>query len=304
MLPLLLEPSTYRSVNQDLINFSEAMLIDHYFLHGIVEGRTSNSLIHRSNFINLIDKSESSLEIGPFASPLLQGDNVYYFDVLDVDALRERAIAYGISTVNIPNKIHFVGNNLNSISRTFHSILSSHVIEHQPDFLTHLNSIESLLIDDGRYFLCIPDKRFCFDHNFAESSIADILEAFYEKRKVHTLKSIIEHRCLTTHNDPIMYWKNIGTKLWPNKLSKNNVINSISEFNESAGSYIDVHSFFFTPTSFLNIMEMLFEMNLVNLQVERIYPTKYNQNEFWAILKNGDIQDVDPFISNLKNLHT
>jgi len=259
-------------------------------------------LIHRSDFVDLINPDTKTLEIGPFANPLVSGKNVFYFDVLSSKELISRALEHDIPTSRIPKKIHYVASDLNSIPHCFDNIISSHVIEHQPDFLSHLQSIEKRLYDNGRYFLCIPDKRYCFDHNLSESTISDILHTFHEKRKVHSLKSIIEHRCLTSHNDPKIYWGNSLNKIWPDKVSPDSILNAINEYESSLGSYIDVHAFFFTPSSFFKIMQLLFDLNLTILNVERIFPTKLNHNEFWVILKKGVVEDVDPFLFRLGNM--
>lgn len=233
---------------------------------------------------------------------MVNGHNVFYFDVLSSEELISRALEHGIPTSRIPKKIHYVANNLDSIPHSFDNIISSHVVEHQPDFLSHLQSIEKCLANKGRYFLCVPDKRYCFDHNLCESTIADVLHAFYEKRKVHNLKSIIEHRCLTTHNDPMLYWGNFANKVWLNKSSPDSIFNAINEYESSLGSYIDVHAFYFTPSSFFNIMQLLFALKLTTLHVERIYPTKLNNNEFWVILKKGVVEDIDPFLNRLADI--
>lgn len=298
--PNLFDINFYRSNNYDLSSFSTNALLDHYFFHGLFEGRPGNKILNRNNFTSLIDLDLPTLEIGPFANPLVKGKNVKYFDILDSDSLKERAKQHHISTANIPNEIHFVGSNIDCIKHSFSNVVSSHVIEHQPDFLGHLNSIENLLCDNGIYFICIPDKRFCFDHNFSASTIADILTAHYEKRKIHTLKSVIEHRCLTTHNDPSLYWKERG-RVWPSdKLSIDSLQDALKEYEMSLGSYIDVHAFFFTPSSFYKILKLLFEINLTKLKVKRIYPTRTWNNEFWVILKKGDVLDPDPNLWRLE----
>ncbi len=299
ILPYILSCSIYKARYSDLIHLDQENLINHFFLYGIHEGRQPNSLLDRSNFINLINANQRTLEIGPFANPLISGINAFYFDVLSSDELVSRALEHGLPTYRIPKKIHYVSNDLNSIPDTFENIISSHVIEHQPDLIAHLQSIEKLLSNEGRYFLCVPDKRFCFDHNLNESTIADILQAFQEKRVVHSLKSVIEHRCLTAHNNPQIYWANSMEKIWPDKATPESLLNAINEFESSFGSYIDVHALYFTPSSFFKIMNLLLGLNLTTLKVERIYPTKLNNNEFWVILKKGTVEDIDPYLCRL-----
>lgn len=299
ILPHMYSRSYYRDNNSDLAHLYDDDLINHYFSHGICEGRISNNLEDRLDFIQLVNTLGPCLEIGPFTNPLLKGRNIFYFDLLSSEELKVRAIEHGLPIDNLPPQIHYVLKNIELIPDKFDNIFSSHVIEHQPDFLSHLNSIEKRLSDNGRYFLCIPDKRYCFDHNLNESNISDILQAFHEKREVHTLKSVLEHRCLTSHNDPKKYWANPNLKIWPDKLSSESVLNAVNEFKLSEGSYIDVHAFYFTPSSFFKIMKLLLELNLTALKVERIYPTRLNNNEFWVILKKGVIVDQDPFLDRL-----
>ena len=86
------------------------------------------------------------------------------------------------------------------------AVFSSHCIEHQPDLVRHLQEVANLLEPDGAYFLLIPNKLYCFDHFIAETSVADVMLAHHLGHRVHTLASVIEHRALTTHNDPSRHW--------------------------------------------------------------------------------------------------
>ncbi len=73
----------------------------------------------------------------------------------------------------LPN-IHFVSptGNLEIVNECFDVVLNSHCIEYQPNLITHLNHIESILNPGGYYFVLEPDKRYCFDHFIPESSLA------------------------------------------------------------------------------------------------------------------------------------
>jgi len=101
-----------------------------------------------------------------------------------------------------------------SVIEHFGAALSSHAFEHQPDFIHHLNQISNTLKHGGRYFLLIPDHRYCFDHLMTPSTITDVVATHLHKRTGHTAKSLLESCFLTTHNDPIEHWKgNYGDKL-------------------------------------------------------------------------------------------
>ncbi len=152
-------------------------------------------------------QSSRVLEIGPFCNPCMTGRNVRYFDVLDRAGLLKRAAEQGYLVVSAP-KIDFVSpvGDLSVVDATFDAVVSSHCIEHQPDLVAHLAEVARILEPGGRYFLLVPDKRFCFDHFLAPSTVAGVVDAWKEGRKVHRLASVLEHRALTTHNDTARHW--------------------------------------------------------------------------------------------------
>ena len=160
---------------------------------------------------------------------------------------------------------------------------SAHNIEHQLDLIKHFQNIEKLLNNGGFFALIIPDKRFCFDHFINESTIADVLNSFNNTNSSHTLKNVIEHRCFTTHNDPVNHWNGIHGF---NKLDTIKIQTAIEEFNiaKENNSYVDVHAWQFTPDSFKNIVEVLNSLGFIKFHVTAIYPTIKNNFEFGVIL--------------------
>jgi len=283
-LPEEFDATTYQSIHPDLAGLADAELKTHYETFGINEGRASNSLRNRNDFASLVPNSASALEIGPFCNPLLQGPNVSYFDILSQEALVERARQIGLDPSKVPY-IDFISptGELPSIRRRFDVVLSSHCIEHQPDLIGHLQEVGQLLLPGGAYFLLVPDKRYCFDHFIPVSNLAELIAAHHEQRKVHSLRSVIEHRALTTHNDCLRHWQgdhgdaleNIGQRY----------LQALREFDNSEGSYIDVHAWYFTPDSAANILSTLRSVYLSPLSVYRVYSTRYGANEFWIILR-------------------
>jgi len=176
--PLEFDADFYRSIHADLWNHDAAALVHHYETFGRAEGRRATPAVPREQFVALFPSRVPTLEIGPFNNPLATGNNVRYFDVLDRDGLIERAKRFGFGHETVPqiDYVHPIGD-LSIISEKFDVVISSHLVEHQPDLVRHLAQIGSLLTDEGLYFCFIPDKRYCFDHFIAESSIADVCEA-------------------------------------------------------------------------------------------------------------------------------
>ena len=281
-LPKPFEADIYRKNVPDVGGKTDQELKSHYLEVGLNEGVTANRLTSRSNFIALVPMDSDSLEIGPFCNPLLRGPNVHYFDVMNKEGLERRAeeIGYVYKTAPEIDYVSPIGD-LGIINKKFQSVLSSHCIEHQPDFIAHLQNVSRILRSAGRYYMLVPDKRYCFDALLNESSIADVLEAHFAGRRVHQLKSVIEHRALTTHNDPKRHWDGDHGSLVGNE---DRIRAAIEQYKKAKGAYIDVHAWCFTPSSADVMFSHLRRLKYIDLDLEVVYPTRRNRNEFWVVL--------------------
>jgi len=238
----------------------------------------------RQSFVELIAPSARVLEIGPFAAPMLRGPNISYVDVMSTNDLRARAIQLGLDPEKVP-EINWVssGSDLSVVRDQFNAVVSSHAIEHQPDIIGHLQQIGNLLLSGGRYFLLIPDHRYCFDHFFAPSSAQQMIDAHLEKRTVHPDSAVIAHLAHTTHNDAVRHWQ--GDHGDPDENRAERTKMAIDALEASHGAYIDVHAWFFTPETFVNTMTSLSKSKHISFTVGRMFPTRENALEFWVILR-------------------
>jgi len=284
--PREFEPEFYRSLYLDLESMTSSELRTHYEAHGIREGRRGSPGSDRAGFAALVPTDATILEIGPFCNPLVKGPNVRYFDVLGHDGLVARAQMLGLCADACP-QIDYVSHDghLSVIDDTFDVVLSCHAIEHQVDLLGHLIAVGTILNEGGYYFIVLPDKRYCFDHFLAESTIADVLNAHYRNDKMHSLKSVIEHRALTTHNNLSAHWR--GEHGVP-RLQSDGITTiraAIKEYEAAAGAYIDVHAWQFTAPSFRQLFKQLFELSYSPLKPVRVYNPVCGTPEFCAILQ-------------------
>lgn len=281
-LPPSFDAGHYLAANPDLAIAGEEAA-DHYARTGRAEGRVASPLALRENLIALIDDGRSVLEIGPFCNPLLRGPNIAYLDVLDAGQLRARATEIGLDPAGCPERIDYVGG-LEKVRRRFDAVISSHAIEHQPDLVHHLQQVERILTPDGLFCLIVPDKRYCFDHHIAESTIAGVLQAHREQRRVHSLESVVEHVALTTHNDSRRHWAgDHGPAVQPDRAQR--VEKALRDHDFALGGYVDVHAWYFTPDRFAEIVATLGALGLTGFEVAGVYDTARDRNEFCAVLR-------------------
>ncbi len=282
--PSVLDPEIYRSVNGDLSHMSDAECLAHFHSFGVSEGRVSSLGSTKESFVQHIVERHPGpkLEIGPFCNPVLRGADVQYFDVFDEVELRRRAGEMGLDTGGCPDKIDYTCP-LSEIDRSFAAILSSHSIEHQPDLVSHLNDVAAKLEPGGRYYIVIPDKRYCFDARQAESTIGAVLQAHREKRSLHTYENVLNFLSERTHNDAVRHWAGASAPREEPSLSAA-IAATDKHFAEANGNYIDTHAWQFTPNSFSEIIDALHAARLITLRAIRVYNTPRDRLEFCAIL--------------------
>jgi SAM-dependent methyltransferase len=170
---------------------------------------------------------------------------------------------------------------LKVINERFDIVFSSHSIEHQPNILFHLEQISNLLKNDGLYICIVPDHRYCFDHFQNPSTIFDVIEAYVERRKVHTRKNILTHQYISTHNDPVEHWAgNHGD----HHLQEIDFEETVKAFKKSTNDYEDCHGWFFTSHNFREIFKSSVTQ-VMNLELDRCYETPKNAHEFLAIFR-------------------
>lgn len=108
----------------------------------------------RSQFVQLITDCDydSILEIGPLNRAMMSGFNVDYFYLLPTDKLKAKAVMEGLEPNLVPEITysHPTGD-LRVVDKNYSAVISSHYIEHQPDLIRHLKSVETLFQAGGIY---------------------------------------------------------------------------------------------------------------------------------------------------------
>jgi hypothetical protein len=100
------------------------------------------------------------------------------------------------------------------------------------------------------------------------------------------MRSVVEHRALTVHNDVTRHWSGLSGAVYPNNLVER-LLNSVAEYDQGMAEkkYIDVHNYHFTPQSLAFIVDTVYNLGLTNMRVHRLYETLEGRFEFGVVLK-------------------
>jgi SAM-dependent methyltransferase len=278
---------TYKGANSDLTALGDKDLENHFLTHGINEGRLYNQIRNRKDFVDLISNQGKMLEIGPLDNPQLDFNSPDYFslDVFDKEQLIENyKNDPTVKKENIIQPTYIIQNSDYSvITETFKSVFSSHSIEHMPCVVTFLDNLARLLQPDGFIYLIVPDKRYCFDYFKKETDIFDVLQMHYEENTRPRLADVLRLAAQITHNDAGAHWNGEHGSVNPELLLHQHYQPILDRYK--TGVYIDAHVSFFTPQSFADIIRQLKSLNLIQLDVHKIYHTVRGALEFYVILK-------------------
>jgi SAM-dependent methyltransferase len=167
---------------------------------------------------------------------------------------------------------------------TFDVCIASHVIEHTPDIVGFITSIETLLKPGGLISLAVPDKRYFFDYFQPLSSTGEVIDATGSSR--HSRGKVFNASAYRVLQNQKPTWG-------PGPLRDFELVENLSDCYRSLPRnqgnrdepYIDCHGWFFTPNSFRLIMIELAQMGLIHCHIQTSHPTV--GHEFFVTLKKG-----------------
>jgi hypothetical protein len=266
---------------------SQDAAYDHFVTTGRHQGLKGSPCSDGGHFIKLIRDlaAESILEIGAGCSPKMQGDGVKYFDVKSKEELQQR-YRNEPGYAAIPEKIHYVAKNgdLRRVEEKFDIVFSSHVIEHTLDLIEHINGVEALLRDDGLYFVMVPNKNYTFDRFKPETLLEDVLAQHFERKGQPSMRTVLLEKCRRTHNSPARHWEGDHGEI---SLNKDDLLSTINNFNKTASDFISItgyHNWIFTDETFPDLINSLYELEVISLKLYECYNTPKGGMTFSAIL--------------------
>ena len=229
------------------------------------------------------------LEIGPGYDPVMpkrDGHRVMTLDHLSASDLRLKYDgAPGVDVASI-EEVDFVsdgGSFLSLIGKPSHFdyIVASHVIEHTVDLLGFLLDCQALLKPNGKLVLAVPDMRFSFDCLRALSTTGQVIDAHTQGSDRHSAGKVFDELAYNCQRNGAIAWnrKSTGQLQFFRSFAE---ARWIIEQYQSTSTYIDIHAWQFTPSSFRLLVHDLVGLGLLHLR-ELSFETSAD-NEFFMVL--------------------
>ena len=255
----------------------------------------------RRQFIESMPKNLHSLEIGALCNPILHpsSHNNKILDVFDKETLVKNYSSD--PNVDVSRIVHVdyvwrsgmprMAYDALIPTERFDLVISSHNIEHQPDLIGHLNNVSSVLKENGKMYMFIPDYRYCFDHFKSPTRIHEVLAAHLTGQTQPSVSSVMEHFILSGHNDPSAHWA--GRHSMSKEYDVDHLVSTYKTWQKRIDDcggcgdlpYIDTHVWKFCPEVFRKMIQTLLGMQLIDLAVESCTETMPNVFEFYVVLK-------------------
>lgn len=225
-----------------------------------------------------IDRQALGLEIGPSHRPVAakrDGFNVRILDHLDAAGLREKYADHGVD-IDAIEEVDYVwrGEALERLvsGERFAWIIASHVIEHVPDFVGFLDSCERILAPGGVLSLAVPDKRYCFDCERENSSLARVIDVGLAKPTNHSPGIAAEYFLKVRRKGGQISWHEGHQGALEPVHGLQDALAAMAMVQQ--GHYYDLHEWVFTCDSFRQIIRDLGDLRLIGLRERFFSPTE------------------------------
>lgn len=237
--------------------------------------------LRRSFLLENIDEVGAALEIGALNSPLLSKDKYQYFimDWLDQDGLIEkypnkeniRPVDYIIKEKRLSK----------ALNEKFNTLVACHVIEHIPDIVSWFDELHAISEEGAALFLVVPDKRYTFDINRANTKLSEILLCHYLDLEMPHPGQLFEH--LYEHRKVNL------ADVWAGNFEKDSrprmsIATAWGRALEMSTEYHSVHCHVFERESFETLMHQLHEIGLIKWKMSKISSPAPGSNEFFALM--------------------
>lgn len=233
------------------------------------------------------------LEIGPLDNPTFHKSEaaVCYLDWLtyeqlvnSYDSARKKRRDCIVHPDVVANGVDFASE-LESFE-PFHLVVANHVLEHLPNPIRFLNEAALITREGGCLLLSIPDRRFTFDVNRADTDFVEWFRRYEQDQRSPDRYDLIRHFLYKAEFNRAMYDGGVTadrkhrTRTW---------MEACSLAKRHENGYADVHVSVFTVESFLALWSDLESAGLVRWKLVEVEEPLEGDNEFRvAFRKSAD----------------
>lgn len=262
-------------------------------------------LERRRRMLGDIDFRECvGIEIGALHSPVVPRSEgrIIYVDYAPTEELRQKFKHPGVDPAAVVDVDVIWGERPlgDAIAGPVDYAVASHVIEHVPDLIGWLLELHSVLKPGGILGLAVPDCRHTFDIYRAESTLAEMVEAYLLGYRRPSLRQVFDACAFSKNSEQEEFWRP-----WrrsgglPREVLESlpNAYQWLKEEFAVRPSYVDAHCWVFTPASFLDAVEGMARIGCFPYAIADFFPTEPGSIEFQARLQSiGD--SSDPAVAN------
>ena len=247
-------------------------------------------------------KDGVGIELGPLSRPLITKDegDIRYVDAMSTEELRESFkdnIFYETKDF-VDIDYVWTGDGMGKVvgDTRFDYAVASHVIEHVPNVIGWLNDILSVLKDDGKIALAVPDKRFTFDAAREPSTFALMIDNWIRDERRPALHNVFDHfsQAVKVGHDEVVALSE--GRVRPNQLERHHTdmqaleLAKESHFGEV---YRDCHVYTYTPRSLLENLRKMIGMDLLPARVIDFYDTPHISQGFILVLEKMELTEAN-----------
>lgn len=244
----------------------------------------------RAKFLKKFALNERrGLEIGPFDKPVFSRadyPNVLYADVKDTVELRRLAAASPRREADNVVTVDYVllDKQLDEVvpPASLDFVFCSHVLEHVPDMIGVLQSVERILAPGGVFLMAFPDRHFTYDIDRPATTLDQLLDRHARKVTRPDPDTVEEHFLFHRKVFVGRLWNNMDEAKGPRVFTADHARNRAEA---ARNTYIDVHCNVLDAREFGSVVDAVNARGLIRLTVHTLSPTRAPLNEFYVALQ-------------------
>jgi SAM-dependent methyltransferase len=229
------------------------------------------------------------LEIGALNCPMLRPPEarIRYVDHTDQATLREKyANEAGVRPEDIvPVDAVWGDHTLAECfpGEQFDYVIASHVMEHVPDAVGWMAEIASVLRPGGQLIMALPDRRYSFDLERRDTSLADWVDNHLRGVRRPTPGQVFDFNANSIDWDHMRAWFSPAPARHRHYVGRDYALEQARLAQH--GAYVDVHCSVFTARALLELLDGLLELGLLAYRLDRFYVAPVGSGEMSLILR-------------------